>query len=211
MELTRFKKMYKVTATEANDDKHTILPVADLLNQTPYEAFVHQFAGVSFNGGVYRVHQLKNLAKWNHQIRTAFPEFSKRIWCFGYDWLGRHFALDTGRLEQGKPQVLLLEPGTGEGLEIPSDLAGFHENILIDMPDAALAIEGFKKWSNSGAHVLKHHECVGYKVPLFLGGQDTPDNFEVSDMEVYWSICSQLLRKTKDLPAGTSIGSIKIN
>jgi len=210
MKLPRFQETYKVTSVEVEDDQEILLPLPDLVGQTAYEHFLRNFSGASFNNGVYRVHQLKASAKWNREVQSAFPEFSKRIWCFGYDWLGRHFALDTGRIEGGQPQVLLLEPGTGEALEIPSDLMGFHENVLIEMADAAVASEGFKKWFSGQAAALKHSECVSYKVPLFLGGSDTPDNFEVSDMEVYWSICSQLLEKTRNLPPGTSIGSVKI-
>ena len=57
---------------------------------------------------------------------------------------------------------------------------------------------------------LKADECVGYRVPLFLGGQDVVDNLEVSDLGVYWSLCAQLRQGTRDLPTGTSIGSVSV-
>lgn len=45
----------------------------------------------------------------------------------------------------------------------------------------------------SGHYELLHSQCAGYKVPLFLNGQDTLDNLEVSDMEVYWEIMAPLI------------------
>ncbi|WP_434798222.1 T6SS immunity protein Tdi1 domain-containing protein [Terrisporobacter vanillatitrophus] len=33
---------------------------------------------------------------------------------------------------------------------------------------------------------------MGYKVPLFLGGEDDISNLEEIDMEVYWSVTGQL-------------------
>ena len=38
-----------------------------------------------------------------------------------------------------------------------------------------------------------YKNCVGYKVPLFLGGKDAISNYEETDMEVYWSISAQII------------------
>lgn len=43
-----------------------------------------------------------------------------------------------------------------------------------------------------GVKIL-HNQCVGYKVPLFLNGQDDIDNRELSDMEVYWGLMGQMV------------------
>ena len=135
-------------------------------------------------------------------IAEAFPEFADRACPFGYDWLGRQFAIDIGRQEAGQPLVLLLEPGTGEGLEIPSTFAAFHDEEIVDYRDAALASGFFDTWSRTqGAVVpLPRGNCVGYRVPLFLGGHDDVDNLELIDLEVYWTICGQLRRRTSQLP-----------
>ncbi|MBJ7353947.1 MAG: DUF1851 domain-containing protein [Thermoleophilaceae bacterium] len=127
-------------------------------------------------------------------MADAFPEFAQRVCPFGYDWLGRQFAVDSGRVEDGQPQVLMLEPGTGEALEIPVDFAVLHDEELVEHSDAALASAFFRAWSevNPDALPLLRSQCVGYKVPLFLGGNDTAENLEVSDIDVYWTICGQL-------------------
>lgn len=161
---------------------------------------LNTFGGKSFNKGLYRLHPLSDVDKWNNNVIQAFPEFNGRITCFGYDWLGRQFALDNQRLENGQPQILMFEPGTGEVLEIPRNIVQFHDEEIPEYHDSCLASEFFEDWISSNPDGLKHNECVGYKVMLFLGGEDTLRNLEKGDMDVYWSICSQLILKTKDLP-----------
>lgn len=162
-----------------------------------YASFTREFAGASFDAGLYRVHDDRTGPQALTLIADAFPEFAQRVCPFGYDWLGRQFAVDSGRVVGGQPQVLLLEPGTGEALEIPVSLSVFHDEELIDHLDAALASDFFASWSDSNADSLPlfRHQCVGYKVTLFLGGEDAVENLEVSDIDVYWSICGQLRRR----------------
>ena len=59
-------------------------------------------------------------------MEGVFPEFAGRIVPFGYDWLGRHFALDLGRVKEGVPRVLMLEVGAGEAVQIPTSIEDFH-------------------------------------------------------------------------------------
>jgi hypothetical protein len=175
-----------------------------------YSDFASEYAGATFAGGLYRVHDAESGAQALTLIAEAFPEFAARACPFGYDWLGRQFAVDSGRVAGGQPQVLLLEPGTGEALEIPLAFVAFHDEELVEYADAALATGFFDRWSaaNSGALPLRWDQCVGYRVPLFLGGQDVVENLELSDLEVYWSICGQLRRGVRSLPPGTSINEV---
>jgi hypothetical protein len=175
-----------------------------------YVQFAEEFTGASFAAGLYRVHDERSGAGAQALICDAFPEFAARICPFGYDWLGRQFVVDTGRLVDGQPLVLLLEPGTGEALEIRASFVGFHDEEMIEHPDAALAIEFFNDWSGKHPDTLplRRDSCIGYQVPLFLGGQDVIENLEVSDLDVYWSICGQLRLGVGKLPPGTSIDEV---
>ena len=71
--------------------------------------------------------------------------------------------------------------------------------MLTEFADNALASDFFATWS--AAHpdtvALEHSDCVGYLVPLFLGGEDTIENLEVVEFEVYWSVLSQILEQTR--------------
>lgn len=181
-----------------------------LLAVEGYESLAARFAGCSFESGLYRLHDATSgplAASW---IAEAFPEFASRACPFGYDWLGRQFAVDSGRQQGGQPLVLLLEPGTGEGLEIPLAFGALHDEELVEYRDAALASGFFDAWAQDHATALPlaRGNCVGYRVPLFLGGRDTVDNLEVIDLDVYWTTCGQLRRGTLQLPEGTSIKDV---
>jgi hypothetical protein len=53
-------------------------------------------------------------------------------------------------------------------------------------------------------------DCYSCEVPLSLGGELEPENFETSDLSSHFSILGQLHSQTKDLPAGTKIDKINI-
>ena len=175
------------------------------------KVFFSNYSGCSFNGGLYRTHSAQSIEHWNRVVGDAFPDFSERIFCFGYDWLGRQFALDSGRIESGEPLILLLEPGTGEALEIPVNFAQFHEDELVNYANEALAQDFFTAWLSAGNPSPNHDQCISYKKPLFLGGADIVENLEPMDLEVYWGLSAQLLEKVRGLPPGTPINNITID
>lgn len=167
--------------------------------------FLQRFAGNTFKDGLYRIHNVDEIDKWNNIVNGTFPEFADFIICFAYDWLGRHFALDLRRKENNEPLIIMLEPGTGEALEIPTTFMTFHEEELIEYQDSALAADFFKEWKAKNEEILLSNQCVGYRIPLFLGGKDSIENLVLSDMEVYWETCGQLRNKARDLSIGTPI------
>lgn len=174
-----------------------------------FNELLSNYQGTSFGQGLYRLHDYDSIEKWNKIVLEAFPEFKERIQCFGYDWLGRQFSLDRSRIVDGQPQILMFEPGTGEVLEIPCNFMQFHNDEIPNYNEACLASEFFNDWIGINNVKLTKKECAGYKVLLFLGGNDTADNLETSDMGVYWSICGQLINKTRDLPEGTKINGLR--
>jgi hypothetical protein len=173
-------------------------------------ALFSQYGGTSFNQGIYRIFSVNDVAYWNEMVSSAFPDFLGRVVCFSVDWLGRVFSTDTARLEDKLPGVVMFEPGTGEVLEIPCNIESFHENELVQYSEELLASSFYRRWCDKGGRTPSINECIGYKKPLFLGGKDTIENLEVSDLDVYWTISSQLIQKTKGLPAGSVISRIKI-
>lgn len=173
--------------------------------------FMGKFRGRSFRNGLYRVIETQSINQWLDRVSLAFPEYRTRITCFGYDWLGRVFALDSARSEGGQPGVILLEPGTGESLVIPANLETFHNEELETHGEAALAISFYNKWLQSGGTPPWHHQCIGYNLPLFLRGVDDIDNLWLTEIEVYWHLSAQLIQQTRGLPPGTPIGNVTIS
>src|SRR5438128_1135977 len=90
-----------------------------LISANGYAELAGMFAGCSFENGLYRLHDASSGPRAAAQIAEAFPDFATHAVPFGYDWLGRAFAVDLNRADGSEPLVLLLEPGTGEALEVP--------------------------------------------------------------------------------------------
>ena len=167
--------------------------------------FIGRFGGASFRRGLYRVVRATEFQEWTTRLIYAFPAFQGRITCFGYDWLGRAFAVDTQRPEGGRPGVVMFEPGTGQALEIPSNIESFHNDELGEFGEAALAISFYHEWLASGKPEPTYTQCIGYRRPLFLGGKDELANLELADLDVYWHIFGQIILKTRGLPSGTPV------
>lgn len=174
-------------------------------NEKALSPVLNSLGGGSFGGGIYRVIKVADLNVWAQRVNLAFPIFEERITCFSYDWLGRVFAEDPARLVGGLPGVVMFEPGTGEALEIPSNILTFHDEELPQFADAALAASFFQQWLNQGGKRPAASECVGYKLPLFLDGKDDVENLELCDIDVYWHISSQLILQARGLPMGTLV------
>jgi hypothetical protein len=171
--------------------------------------FLATHAGGSFSEGLYRIHNVATMPRWTRIVAEAFPDFRKKILCFGVDWLGRMFALDLARIEDGQCLVLMLEPGTGQALEVPVTFMEFHDQELVRHKNAALAAQFFDAWRSSGGESPEYEQCVGYKQPLFMYGSDIVENLEMTSLEVYWSISAQLLSKIRNLPDGTRIKGVR--
>jgi len=90
-------------------------PVDPVTVPDSIEGLQDVLGGRSFAGGLYRVHDQAAATRWASEVVDAFPDFVDRITCFGCDWLGGQFALDSARTDpSGQPLVLLFEPGTHE-------------------------------------------------------------------------------------------------
>lgn len=203
-----FKKTFELDVDSTVVDTNLLI---DSFVDKQLGELMSQFGGQSFNQGLYRIFTTETISYWNGLIEMAFPKFAGRVTCFAADWLGRVFALDTGRLVAGYPSVILFEPGTAQALNIPCNLESFHEVELNQYREAALSESFYKRWLAQGGGSLKISQCVGYKVPLYLGGKDEVKNLQLTDMQVYWEISAQLINKTRDLPVGTKIDRVSIS
>ena len=174
--------------------------------------FMLQYSGCSFANGLYRVHAVSEIQKWTRICVEAFPKFANRVLCFSSSWFGDQFALDSKRTERGEYQVLLFEVGTGKALQIPATFNSFHDIELTQDQESILLISLFRAWTASGGATPRRDQCVGYKIPPFLGGkQEDISNLENTDMEVYWSISGQLASQAKGLAPRIRVDGVKID
>lgn len=186
------------------------VPVSADTGDVHLDRLFAELSAASFGGGLYRVHTPERALEWTDRVEQLFPELRDRALCFGYDWLGRHFALDRRRHDGSRHLTLLLEPGTGEVLEIPATIEALHTEELVQHGDAALALDFYADWREASGDdtYLGMDECVGYDIPLFLGGDDEVSNLTRIDMDIYWSITAQLRHGTLELGPGSTISDV---
>lgn len=169
---------------------------------------VDVLGGVTLAGGLYRVFPAASAPAWTAVAVEGFPAFAGKVTVFAADWLGRLLAADSARRGlDGQALVILLEPGTGEALEVPATVLELHSSELLNAADALVAEPFYRNWRDATGDkdALALTECVGYRVPLFLGGADEVSNLERTDMKVYWSLTSQLRGQTQGMSNGTGI------
>ncbi len=155
-----------------------------------YNTFISVLGGKMFGDGLFCSFSQSNINKWIEIVTRAYPDFTQKFKLFGYDWLGRCLGVDLRDETFGN--VLKFEIGTNDVLEIPCKLENFLNEEIPLYSDACLAESFFHNWLNHSQEKLEYGRCVGYKVPLFLGGNDDVDNLENNDMEVYWDILTQV-------------------
>ena len=166
-----------------NETKKDIKP-DDLYNE-----FIIKLGGKKFGKGVFNTFTEENLSKWHQIVTEAYPEFENKFKLFGYDWLGRCFGIDMRKTDN--EGILMFEIGTNDVLEIPCSFESFLNEEIPLYSDACLAESFYYEWMEYSNTEVAYGKCVGYKVPLFLGGEDVADNLEECDMEVYWSLLTQ--------------------
>lgn len=169
---------------------------------------IHKLGGKTFSGGLYRVIPGQDVTTVTDWVVEAFPDYKDRVRCFGYDWLGRVFAVDVNRDET----ILRFEHSFHEVIVIPGSIIDFHEDILIESADAALSDAFYKEWLGAREEKvsLSLDDCVGYEKSLFLGGEDVVENLEITNFEVYISLCHQIYTAVQDLPEGATINDVTV-
>jgi hypothetical protein len=198
-----FKKKFVLSEKldkKGNEDIYQNLPSELLLLFT-------EIGGNSFDNGLYKTHSVATSLRWAIMISNYFDNYKGLIYPFGYDWMGRHFCLST----KDRNKIFMFDPATKEDFVLEQDLINFHNYDLVDDREAMLSESTFKTvLSSLSLEKIGYDDCLGYKVPLFLNGNDSIENYEKVDLEVYWDILKQLYNQIKDLPAGTPISSIRI-
>lgn len=201
-----FERFLDVFRIEEVPPRTSVPPLPAPLVAEGFGELLGTFGGASFRDGVYRLLDADGVDRWTTAAGAAFPEHKGSILCFASDWLGRLFALDARR----DSQVLLLDAGAGAAHEVPRDFRDFHDVELVEESATVFEAALFKQWRAAGGTLPEPEQCIGFRVPLFLGGNVEAGNLEPVDMALYWDLCAQLRAGTRRLPPGTTIGGLAI-
>ncbi len=179
---------------------------------TELEKILVIYGGKTFGGGILRLYNLQGVAGITDRLLGQFPSLRDRIFVFGCDWHGRQLCVCSSSPKDSVSGVLMLEPSAGNFFIIPVQIRDFFDREITAHTQDILAESYWHQWRNSPAgRDLLPNECVGDRVPLFLGGKDEISNLEIGDMAVYLETCAQLWNQVKNLPAGTKISGIDIS
>jgi hypothetical protein len=121
-----------------------------LMAMRGYAKLMPRLAGLGLGGGLLRFVSAADGPLAQKYVREAFPDAAERAVPFARDWLGRHFSLDRARKVGPMPQLLLLEPGSGEALEIDEGFEDFLNVDLVEDPVTYLESGLFDLWRASG-------------------------------------------------------------
>jgi hypothetical protein len=172
-------------------------------------AVFDEFGGATLDNGFYRFHVASSARRSDQACANLIGGFAGRFRCFAVDWLGREIAADA---RPGRPnKVIIVDPGGGEYLTTPCVIEDWHDAVA--EPDGdPLAVTFYQDWKKANPEFrgLRFDQAIGYRVPLFLGGEDEVTNLEVTDRETYFEICTQLAQGVRDMPPGTTIESIRL-
>nr|MDT0658577.1 DUF1851 domain-containing protein [Micromonospora sp. DSM 115978] len=169
------------------------------------------FWGITFGGGLVVVHSQASASRASRLIAEAFPEFPGEYQAFAQDWMGRQYAVGVTPDTQYPQQLLLFEPASGDAFGIDAEIPDLFNVEFVSDPITYFAADLFADWIRAGGRLGWPDGCVGFKAPLFLGGEGVVENLEVIDLEVYWSLLGQLRSGTKDLAAGAKISEVTID
>jgi hypothetical protein len=160
-----------------------------------------QHAGATLESGLLRFHNENSYTLVINDVRARYGD-GFRPFCF--DWMGRQLALTTAG------DTAVLDIGWNDVLVADVSLAEFFGAVLEEEGEDLVRADLWDEWRLEDAVALEFDECVGYKVPIFLGGADATANLERTNLGVYWGITSQLAIGVAGLPDGTSVGRVEI-
>ena len=181
-----------------------------------YSTFLGTEARASYDNGLWRLllpGGSPELSEFNGPTgwTSDWPEMVG-LTAFGYDWLGRLYVVDRAGAWTKQGAVVRFSPATGDVEEAtakPSSLDEYLFELLPRHKRDWLSADYFDDWREGRGRPLKTTECVGYTVPLLLGGVDDVPNLEIIDLMVHLSASGQIFRQAMDLDDDTTINRVK--
>jgi hypothetical protein len=207
MNLGAFLERYTMTADLGNEAGP---PSVQKNVDEDFVFCMSRLGGKTFNDGIYRFYRWDQIQRATEVVKSVFVATEGPINIFAADWLGRQFGVNSGVRVHDKPTVDCFDLAGPDSFHTDQSIIDFHNKALAEKAHAALAEKFYERWKMGYKQPLTADVCAGYRVPLFLGGEDDVHNLEVVDMDVYLELCSQLWNRVKGLPDGTPIRDILI-
>ncbi|GAA3487410.1 hypothetical protein [Streptomyces cremeus] len=214
MPLAAFLGRFPVTAPgtgaaiSADPDDEAYVP-------PPLAGLFAELAGATLAGGLLRVHTPASSRQAYLACTRLVPDVEERFYPFAFDWQGREFALDIALDVRGPDgeadrPVLVVDPGSGAGLATGLGLDGWLTAAADeDAEPDPFARQAYAHWCEAvpEAGAPAFDQVVGYRIPLFLDGEDDVRNQELRDRAEYFDTCTELALLARRLPPGSGLSS----
>lgn len=150
-----------------------------------------------YNDGTYTLLPWAEAASLTELASLVFPIAAGKFTVFGVDWMGRLFATDTTELDQGgSATVVCFDLAEPSSFTTDANFDDFHNHVAVERMNELLNMNQYREWIESRPPPSDGKQCVGYKVPLFLGGEDAVSNMDLSDRAVYLKLLAELYLAT---------------
>lgn len=107
--------------------------------------------------------------------------------------MGRLFATDINETdENGSALVVCFDLAEPSAFTTDANFEDFHNVVAIDRMETLLNMNQYREWMETGPSPNDGQHCIGYKIPLFLGGEDMVSNMELSDRAVYLHLLAEM-------------------
>jgi hypothetical protein len=159
------------------------------------------YCGRSFNSGMLRFHDSNTGPNYRELCFEAFPEIRSidpDADVLAFDWNGKQY-LTTKVSGQSDIMILVANLNAAQVYQ----LATVQEfAAVLKMPNVGEYFDMplFDQWRasvNATNSQLAFTDCVDYEMPLYLGGNDSVDNLQLSDLDVSWTIGTQILAQAR--------------
>jgi len=185
MTINRFFSEYTITKAVACE--------TPLLNDSVATLEIVRLATGVYNDGLYVILCREEAAQLTKLIEAVFPTAAGSVTAFAADWMGRVFATDTSILDPRRmATVTCFDFAEPSSFATDASFVDFHDSTAVDMKSELFNLMQFQGWAASNPLPSDGSSCVGYRIPLFLGGTDSQDNMELGDRSVYIHLLAQL-------------------
>ena len=167
--------------------------------------FISNIGGTSFENGLFRIHTKGSEYIWSQVINEFFPFYKNKYTLFGYDWMGRHYAVSRNPFDK---IIYMFDDSVNKVYELEQNIENFFNEDLVEYCDETLNMPIFRQLE---IIKLDNEKCYSFKKPLSLGGLDEITNYTLSDMMVAWNINYQLHNNLIDKKEGQLINKINMS
>jgi hypothetical protein len=148
-----------------------------------------------YNNGIYTIISREEANTLLPLVESVFTGVSGNVDLFAVDWMGRIFATDAATPdENGSLVVICLDLAGPTGFYTDANFENFHNHIMVNRQESIFEMKQYREWMKSNSPPGDGVSCVGYKIPLFMGGKDEVENLELSDRSVYLHLLAQMSR-----------------